>query len=374
MRSGLLRAVSALVLFAALAGQARADVLADARKHMLRGTAAIESAKTEEELGEAAEEFQKATEIAPSLAAAWYNLGAVQAKLDRLQDAMNSYKRYLALAPNAEDARRVADEITKLEYRLEKAELFKNKSGQWTDDDGALYDVSAEGGKMTIVGGHYRSREDFDYNDIMIFNFGGIGGLGGEKLSFTLQARGSKLAGSWEMPASKIWGGDVCTVPSEKGVVEGEFAEGGKAIKLNVTRNKYKVVQVDPPIGFKYCQEVTIVETRPVPMVLRGPLPRGGVAYAAKNDAGGFTVPKVVKGSPEEAAGFQEEDQIVSVDGVELAPLGQAQKLLKLRGAPGAESVFVVNRSGGMFSKDQQLPIVFRRSDVLAKPKGAAAP
>jgi len=94
----------------------------EARKHLVRGMAAIEMSKSEDGLAAAAAEFKKAAEIEPNMAAAWYNLGSVQSKMGQLRDAIASYHRYLILAPKAADARLVNDEIIKLEYRMEQEE------------------------------------------------------------------------------------------------------------------------------------------------------------------------------------------------------------------------------------------------------------
>jgi len=94
----------------------------EARKHLVRGMAAIEMSKNEDGLAAAAAEFAKATQIEPNLASAWYNLGSVQSKMGQLKDAIASYRRYLILAPKADDARLVNDEIIKLEYRIEREE------------------------------------------------------------------------------------------------------------------------------------------------------------------------------------------------------------------------------------------------------------
>ncbi|MFA6922311.1 MAG: SUMF1/EgtB/PvdO family nonheme iron enzyme [Gallionella sp.] len=93
---------------------------ADARRHMIRGVAAIEMAKSNAELTLAADEFRRATELDPSLFAAWFNLGSVQAKLGQFNEAIESYKRYLTLVPKAEDAQKVQDEMIKLEFRQEQ--------------------------------------------------------------------------------------------------------------------------------------------------------------------------------------------------------------------------------------------------------------
>lgn len=47
----------------------------DARRHVVRGAAAIEMAKNMDDLARAADEFRQATEIAPEMPEAWYNPG-----------------------------------------------------------------------------------------------------------------------------------------------------------------------------------------------------------------------------------------------------------------------------------------------------------
>lgn len=94
--------------------------LEEARRHMVRGTAAIEMAKSSSDLQDAAHEFRKATELAPKMAAAWFNLGAVESKLSRYAEAITAYQRYLQLNPEAEDVQKVQDEIIKLEYQQER--------------------------------------------------------------------------------------------------------------------------------------------------------------------------------------------------------------------------------------------------------------
>lgn len=63
----------------------------DAHRHMVRGMAAVEIAKSDAELADAEQEFRIATEIDPTLAAAWFNLGAVQARMGRYEAAVASY-------------------------------------------------------------------------------------------------------------------------------------------------------------------------------------------------------------------------------------------------------------------------------------------
>lgn len=122
----LLLLVIALATLPALADEG----VADARRHMVRGIAAIEMAKNSGELTLAADEFRRATELDPTISSAWYNLGSVQAKLEKFDEAIQSYKRYLLLVPKAEDAQKVQDEIIKLEFRQEQISLRGPQSGK----------------------------------------------------------------------------------------------------------------------------------------------------------------------------------------------------------------------------------------------------
>lgn len=116
----------------------QSDRLETARRHMVRGAAAVEMAKSKEDFGAAAKEFLKAAEIAPELADAWYNLGFVQSKMEQYGDAAASFQKYLDLNPNSPEARRVQDEIIKLQYRQERRDE-KLKPGWtlvWREDGG----------------------------------------------------------------------------------------------------------------------------------------------------------------------------------------------------------------------------------------------
>ena len=110
------------LLLAAMGVFAQADHLEAAHHHMVRGSAAVEMAKSPDDLMVAAQEFRKAVEIAPEMADAWYNLGAVEAKLNHHTEAINAYQKYLQLRPKAEDAQKVQDEIVKLEFLQERQE------------------------------------------------------------------------------------------------------------------------------------------------------------------------------------------------------------------------------------------------------------
>ena len=109
-------AVSVLLMSTA---NARA-VSEEARRHIARGQAAMEMAKSPAELEDAINEFQEAARLAPSWPDPYYNLGIAQEKSGKLREAVASFKRYLQLAPNAPNAAKIQEQIYKLEYKAEQ--------------------------------------------------------------------------------------------------------------------------------------------------------------------------------------------------------------------------------------------------------------
>jgi len=124
------------ILLFAVGGSAWAEsVPREAQKHMNRGMAAAEMAKSPAEYEDAIREFEQAARLAPDWSAPYFNLGVVQKKAGKYQEALNSYRKYLELAPNAPDAAQVQAEIDQIEYKLEKvSEAAKIRSwleGEW---------------------------------------------------------------------------------------------------------------------------------------------------------------------------------------------------------------------------------------------------
>jgi hypothetical protein len=111
----------------------------EARRHMARGQAAIEMAKSPAELEDAINEFQEAARLAPGWPDPYYNMGIAQEKSGKLREAVASFKRYLQLAPNAPNAAKMREQIYKLEYKAEQIlsvpeiidVLVSFNGGQW---------------------------------------------------------------------------------------------------------------------------------------------------------------------------------------------------------------------------------------------------
>lgn len=94
----------------------------EAERNLARGRAAVKSATQTKDFEDAANEFKRALRAAPWVAEGYYNLGVVQDKAGRYQDAIRSLKLYLLAAPNASDAKEVKALIYEIEFRQEKAQ------------------------------------------------------------------------------------------------------------------------------------------------------------------------------------------------------------------------------------------------------------
>jgi tetratricopeptide (TPR) repeat protein len=92
----------------------------EARRHMIRGQAAVEMAKSPDDYDSAIAEFQKAIELAPEWPNPYYNLGLAQEMSGKYKEAVASLEQYLILAPNASDEAIVQERIYKLEYKAEQ--------------------------------------------------------------------------------------------------------------------------------------------------------------------------------------------------------------------------------------------------------------
>ena len=117
--------IAAVLLFTASAWAQQALPEA-AKKHLLAGIDAIEKAKAPSDFDRAVAEFEAAAKIAPDSPEAYYFLGkTLSMTRGRTKQAIDSYNRYLALAPNAPDAAKVKAEIAE----MEKLRAWSRKSG-----------------------------------------------------------------------------------------------------------------------------------------------------------------------------------------------------------------------------------------------------
>ena len=125
-KSTLHLALLALLGLGLVGSPAQADTAA-AKRHMARGAAAMEMAKSPADFRDAVDEFNKAVEAEPGWADAWFNLGVAQESAGDYGAAIKSFRSYLEKAPKAADVEAVETRIYKLEYKLEKADEDRPK-------------------------------------------------------------------------------------------------------------------------------------------------------------------------------------------------------------------------------------------------------
>ncbi len=98
----------------------------EAERRVVRGTAFFQKATDDNGYKKAIAEFEAATNSAPWLALAYYNLGVAQEKARMYSEAQQSLKFYLMAAPDAKNARDVKNKIYALEVDIEDLQASKN--------------------------------------------------------------------------------------------------------------------------------------------------------------------------------------------------------------------------------------------------------
>ncbi|ADR34600.1 Tetratricopeptide TPR_1 repeat-containing protein [Sulfuricurvum kujiense DSM 16994] len=233
------------------------DRFEEGRRYFIRGIAAIEMAKSDKELSGAAEQFAKATEIAPELSAAWYNLGSVQSKLGRYKEAMYSYQRYLDLNPKAEDAPKIRDEIIKLEYRMEQAAKVTSLAGTWIGHNGWGYTLEMSGNHLKLTAN--RSPDDDDV--ISTYTLVGKVPVSAQLTEiFDLEISGVDLSGKWSRNGFQA---DKCTIPPDGGDVTGEIFYDQNKIVLRYTRTKYSAA-TQVSVFDDFCINVKVTDRKSI--------------------------------------------------------------------------------------------------------------
>ncbi len=98
----------------------------EAERSVVRGTSFFQKASDVAGYKKAIREFEAATNAAPWLAIAYYNLGVAQEKAGLYAEAIQSLKFYLMAAPDAKNTRDVKDKIYALEVDVEDLQASKN--------------------------------------------------------------------------------------------------------------------------------------------------------------------------------------------------------------------------------------------------------
>lgn len=169
-----------VLVIVCIIGHADAQSISDeAMRHFDRGQAAVEMAKSPADYEDAIREFEQAILLAPDWPDVYYNIGLIQEKVGRYDNAIRNLSKYLELSPNASDVREVKKFIAKIEYKMEKEERIKRvyeimTSGNYekiwiTSEEGFcvnnLFKFRMVSGKMQVSNQWYTmAREHGDYH------------------------------------------------------------------------------------------------------------------------------------------------------------------------------------------------------------------
>jgi hypothetical protein len=343
--------------------------LEDAHYHMVRGMAAIEMAKSEAELAMAEDEFRIATEIAPQMANAWFNLGKTQSQLGKYGDAIASYRQYLECAPDAEDAPKVRNEIIKLEFRQEVAAKIQSRAGAWIGEDGAFYNLTLDGNRMTL-----KTKQHYIPIDEIRTSYSITGNAPlrfPSTAEYQLVFQGNRLTGTWTRSPVQA---DKCPVPADTSGVTGELFDLEGKMVLTHERTSFHAATIMSLFGDDTCKGVTSRGRTSVKETIYGPLAKGGLGvepYGLQSWwDGGFSAVQdgwqgrlaigVKPDTPAYLAGLRNMDEILAIDGVPVKSLSAGQAIVRLRGEPGSTVTLEVWRK----TTKEQFTITMTRSAV----------
>lgn len=81
-----------------------AEIISDeARGYFMKGKKLVESALSPSDFIEAEREFEKATELSPDWAEAYYNLALIASEIGKPVKAVKSFEKYLEITKNPAD-------------------------------------------------------------------------------------------------------------------------------------------------------------------------------------------------------------------------------------------------------------------------------
>lgn len=363
---------------------AQADRIDQARRHMVRGSAAVEVAiasKSQSDLKDAAQEFRKATELAPEFALAWFNLGAVEAKLGRYAEAISAYQRYLKLSPKAEDVQKVQDEIVKLEFRQEKADKRQRIAGTWVtfrpvklvSGEGeysyfSSYNASLDGDivRLKVSDARWSQRETVVSSASAYDGFrrdypwGWANAVNSVTLEFVGRLEGERIVGE------RVRSGfsdktTTCRVEEHRAPFEGRLEDDGKTLVISVKEPRYsllwdyvslfdatticsRVIPEQPEqMEFRLTQSTGNVGVLEVTQESKGkPWKVAKILGAEMVDSSGYR--RVWSGA--ENVGIKEGDEIQAINGRETRTMYRGEVLDQLNGSIGQLVRITLNRAG----------------------------
>jgi hypothetical protein len=319
----------ALSLSAATLAQ---DIPEEARRHMIRGRAAVEMAKAPEQYRMAIVEFEQAIRLAPHWADAHYNLASVQAKAGDTHAAIAGFKRYLELAPGAPDAQKVRDEIIKLEYQLEVKHIASSLAGKWSGG----VQITVNGTDIEVIA-----------DDNATVSYRGV--ISGDVISGTRTRKA-------------FVNHDRCEIPEERAPFRAQISADRNIIEVTYEYTEYKTDSridmgriVANSLNLFATKEDTEKETVCASIGPAGTKTgtaswyRPGMIGLVLGDAG--RVERLMPGGPAELAGLRAGDRIVSVDGKAVAKDAKSWQVgNQIAGPAERPVVLAVTRAGAVRS------------------------
>lgn len=360
-----------LVVLCAISPARAADAVSDdARRHLIRGRTGVEMARSPEDYRAAIEEFERAVQLAPQWADAYYNLGMVQARAGRIREAIANLKRYLELAPNAPDAAQVRDEIVALEYRLEREAQLEALQGEWAMESltpgvplpfGPFYVLKLDGDRIILQG--KPRKVVVPEAEVVSESIGGPLALTADgELSerFELKRDGLKLRGQY-VRESWIERKSRCQIPEDRSEAQGSLDPAQPRITLKYKYRVYRA-RVSAALFTSTCAEVTVArEADTMLKLVRRSTPQAGSigARIGQHEAtGDVVIREVLPDSSAAQAGLRAGDRIIAIDGTAVAGASVAEIAQRLRGVPGSTITVTVQRDGS----DRPLAVAIKRA------------
>jgi hypothetical protein len=179
-----------------------------AREHLVRSSYIL---KNSQNLDQAEREVAAALYADPWWLDGYYNIGILQAKLNKFAIAEENLAIYIAAAPPGPKPQAAQDKIYELRLAREEADKIRGVTGQWSDGSGATYSVAIDG------------------SNLKIHSPGG--------LTFSLTLNNNVIKGSVEGGSKS--GPHGCTFPGQIHPVEGKLDPDANGISLGYLWSKY---------------------------------------------------------------------------------------------------------------------------------------
>ncbi len=393
----MMRAMIVSLLLPGLLATAQTPLPEAARRHLQSGITALQGAQSPDDLNRAIESFGAAVKAAPDAAEPYFFLGtALATSRSNSRPALDAFRRYLKLAPQAPDGEAVREEIAK----LEALRAWRRTSG------GAGFSIAA-------LGKGYFIRSVFPNSPVTQ-----TGLRRGDRL---VSINKKPLEGLSLIQVTQLLDGPADTTcilgverggkplliafkrallqPPPAGVVpieEGDFGDEvlraptpvmlvpwapwcpfcPKALEAASAMaaahgGRLKVVSLDVDEGPGLVTSLRVTGIPAVRFIAGGrvvdglqgadpaamkakaeallqPVGRLGLELgpATVEDAPGAVIKSILPGTPAAASDLKPGDRLLAADGLDLTPLTLPQVLVALRGAPGTAVTLKVARSG----------------------------